>query len=68
MYNTRGWYLRINNDTRDLIPQEVEDGKDNVVNIAETAGFKLFRMVQSARPIYGDIRVAARQFSGSVDA
>jgi len=68
IYNTRGWYLRINNNTGDLILQEVEDGKDNVVNVAETTGFKFFRMVQSAGPIYGDICVATRQFSGGVDA
>ena len=47
--------------------QHLEDGEDDVVDVAESAGFALFGMVQPAGPIDGDIGLAGCQFASCVE-
>lgn len=50
-----------------MIEEELQNGKDDIVNVAESAGFSLFGMVQTAGPINGDVRLIVSEFARSVE-
>lgn len=50
-----------------VVEEKLEDGEDDVVDIAESAGFSLFSVVQTAGPINGDVGLFAGEFAGCVE-
>mmetsp|Transcript_26101 Transcript_26101/g.51223 ORF Transcript_26101/g.51223 Transcript_26101/m.51223 type:complete len:312 (-) Transcript_26101:411-1346(-) len=50
-----------------VVFQELQDAQDNVVEIAEPGGLTLLGMVQTPRPVYGDVCVSPVQEIRSVD-
>jgi hypothetical protein len=61
IYNTRGKYLsvviRVSHQERAgmAIPQHFENGKDDIVDITEAACFATFGVMESSRPVDGDV-------------
>jgi hypothetical protein len=45
-------------------PEELKDGEHDVVDVAETAGFALFGVVESSRPVECNVGLALGQSSG----
>lgn len=63
MYKTREWYLGVSESHIDInIPQQLQYGEHNVVDIAEPARLALLGMMQSTTPVYCDICRPAGQF------
>lgn len=47
--------------------EKLEDTENNVVDVTESRGFRLLRMMEAAGPIDGDVSVAAVEFDGGAD-
>lgn len=48
--------------------EELEDGKDDVVDVAETGGLALLGVVEAASPVDGDVGIPAVELDGGADA
>ena len=47
--------------------EQLEDGEDDVVHVAETGGFVLLGVVQSAGPVYHRVRLLVVETNGAAD-
>lgn len=47
--------------------EEFEDTKNNVVDVAESRGLRLLRMMESTGPINSDVSIGAVKFDGGAD-
>lgn len=45
--------------------EKLQDGQNDIVDVAEPAGFQLLRMVQTASPIYSNVGLPARKLPSS---
>ena len=48
--------------------EELQDGENDVVDVAEPGGLALLGVVEAARPVDGDVGVPAVELGGSADA
>jgi hypothetical protein len=48
--------------------EELEDGEDDVVNVAEPRGLTLLSAVEASCPVDGDVGIHMVEIDGSVDA
>ena len=51
-----------------MVAEELEDGEDDVVHVAEAAGFALFRVVEAAGPVDGEVGLVIAELAGGVHA
>lgn len=51
-----------------VVLEKLQYTDNDVIDVAETACFGLFRVVKTARPVYGDVRLPWNQNICSVDA
>ncbi len=49
-----------------VVAEELEDGEDDVVDVAETRGFAFLGVVEAAGPVDGDVRLAVAELAGGV--
>ena len=47
--------------------EQLQDGEDDVVDVAEAAGLALFGVVEAARPVDGDVRLAGVELDRAAD-
>lgn len=50
-----------------VVEEELQGGEDDVVDVAEAAGFGFLGVVQAAGPVDGDFRLVGGEFTGSVE-
>ena len=50
-----------------VVEEELQDGEDDVVDVAEAAGLCFFRVVQAAGPIDCDLGLLGGEFAGGVE-
>jgi hypothetical protein len=49
-----------------LIPEQLDDSEDDVIDIAESTGLALFRVMQTTSPVYSDVAFPSVQASGAL--
>lgn len=62
--------VNINVNVKDawVLLEELKDGKDDVIGVAEARRGSLLRMVQAAGPVDGNVRTAEHKVAGAIDA